>query len=109
MLHICRRNRFALVIALLCVTALPALAQQLYDNWNPAACGVTDVATLTIGRPARLQRIDIWYRWGLNETTVGYTASLGSEVIANGELSRAECDPYQATVCSPRASRACRF
>ena len=95
-------NRIASLTFLLCVAAVPALAQQLYNNWNTAACGVTDVATLTIQRPVRIERIDIWYRWRPNETTARYTASLGSEVIAEGELARAECDPYQAAWCVAR-------
>jgi len=77
-------------------------AAQLFDNWNPGACGFTDVATLTIERPARLQRIDIWYHWRRDETTARYTTSLNGEVIANGELARAECAPSQAAWCVAR-------
>ena len=80
----------------------PAAAQQLFDNWNVGACNVTDVATLTIERPVRLQRIDIWYNWRSNESTARYTASLGGEVIAKGELARAECAPNQAAWCVAR-------
>jgi len=80
----------------------PATAQQLYDNWNSGACGVTDVATLTIERPVRLQRIDIWYHWRPDETTAHYTTSFDGEVIANGELARAECAPNQAAWCVAR-------
>lgn len=80
----------------------PAAAQQLFDNWNSGACGVTDVAMLTIERPVRLQRIDIWYHWRPDETTAHYTTSLDGEVIANGELARAECAPNQAAWCVAR-------
>jgi hypothetical protein len=82
--------------------ASPATAQQLFDNWNPGVCSVTDVAMLTIERPVRLQRIDIWYNWRPNETAAHYTASLGGDVIAEGELVRAECASNQAAWCVAR-------
>ena len=97
-----RRNRIALLAAWIGMIAAPAGARQLYDNWNTGACNFTDVATLTIERPILVQRIDIWFRWRRDQTTVRYTAALGSEVIASGELTRAECDPYQEAWCVAR-------
>jgi hypothetical protein len=37
-------------------TGAPANAQQVFDKWNSAACGTTDVATLIVERFIRLQR-----------------------------------------------------
>jgi len=100
--RICFPQRIALLAALLCGAMASASAQQVFDNWNSAACGTTDVATLTVERPIRLQRVDIWYHWRPNETTAHFTASFGGEVIEEGELSRAECDPNQAAWCVAR-------
>ncbi|MGO9359236.1 MAG: hypothetical protein ACLP1D_16485 [Xanthobacteraceae bacterium] len=76
---------------------------QIFNNWNSGACGVTDVATLTIDRPVRLQRIEIWYNWRPDETTAHYTASRGDKIVAEGELARAECAPNQGAWCVARA------
>jgi hypothetical protein len=102
MTHACRWKGFALAVVLTGVTTVPTGAQSLFDNWNTEACGVTDVATLTIARAVRLQRVDIWYRWRANEATVGYTVSRGNGILASGELARTECDPYQANWCVAR-------
>ena len=67
------RRRLLMVMAAVVATAgVPAYAQQFFDDWNSAACGSTDVAMLTVERPIRLQRVDIWYRWRPNETTVHF-------------------------------------
>ena len=100
MLHV--RRRFALLTALICTTVAPASAQELFNNWNTGTCNVTDVASFTVERPLRVQRIDIWFRWRANETIVGYSASRDGEVIATGDLSRAECDPHQTAWCVAR-------
>jgi len=94
--------RMACLIAAACSFAGAASAQQLADNWNTAACDVTDLASLSINRPTRLQRVDLWYHWPPNESSVGYTVSRNGGVVARGELSRAECDPYQAAWCVAR-------
>src|SRR6185503_18923073 len=96
------RRRFVYLTALMCTAAAPASAEQLFDNWNTGACGFTDIASFTIDRSFRVQRIDVWYRWRRNETAVRYTAMRGNEVIANGELARTECDPYQEAWCVAR-------
>lgn len=97
------RRRFVILTALLCMTVAPASAQQqLYNNWNTATCNVTDVAGFNVPGPTLVQRIDIWFRWRANETTIGYTVSRNGEVIATGDLSRAECDPHQAAWCVAR-------
>ena len=75
-------RRMALVGALLCGLAAPALAQQLIENWNTAACDCTDVATLSLDRPTDLQRVDIWYRWAANETSVHHSVSQNGSAVA---------------------------
>lgn len=100
MLH--ARRRLALLATFILTASAPASAQQLYNNWNTAACNVTDVAGFDVPRSMLVRRIDIWFRWRANETTVGYSVSRNGEVIATGDLSRAECDPYQAAWCVAR-------
>jgi hypothetical protein len=91
-----------LVGALLCGASAPGAAQQLLDNWNTAACGVTDVASFTLDIPINLQRIDLWYRWSSKETSAPYSVSRNGVAIAEGNLVRADCDPYQPAWCVAR-------
>lgn len=96
------RRRIATLMALICVFVTPAGAQQLYNNWNTEACNVTDIAGFDVPRPTLVRRIDIWFRWHANETRIGYSVSRSGEVVATGDLSRAECDPHQAAWCVAR-------
>ena len=96
------RRCFTVLATLIGAATVPANAQQLFDNWNTAACGFTDTATLTVNRHIQVQRLDIWFRWGRNESAMRYTAARGGRVIAAGELFRAECDPYQEAWCVAR-------
>lgn len=91
-----------LSVAFLALGTVSAVAQQIVDNWNTAACGFTDTVTLRLRRPARVSRIDVWYYWGPNETMVPYTISAGGRMIGSGNFARAECDPYQTSWCVAR-------
>lgn len=98
-----RRLKYTLLSAVfVAIGATSVAAQQIFDNWNTATCDVTDTATLSLSTPARLDRLDIWYKWGPNETSVAYTVSNGTHVIGGGNLVRAECDPYQTSWCVAR-------
>lgn len=83
-------------------SALPAIAQPMFENWNTAACGFTDVATLAVDQPTHLDRVEFWYKWGPNETAVAYTALRDGQVVFSGNMVRAECDPYQRAWCVAR-------
>ncbi len=50
-------------------------AQQLYNNWNTDACGLTDHASFRLSAPTHLTAIELWYRWGSQEAEVGYQLS----------------------------------
>jgi hypothetical protein len=80
----------------------PAQETQLFDNWNTAACGLTDTATLEIGAPVRLTRITVWYNWAQGEREVGYSLSSGRSQVGGGTLTRGSCDPYQGAWCEAR-------
>jgi hypothetical protein len=95
-------NRIMLVGALVCGIGAPATAQQLLDNWNTDACGFTDVVAFSLDRTTYIQRIDIWYRWGANEASVRYSIWQNGAAIAEGNLARADCDPYQPAWCIAR-------
>ena len=96
------RWSFAILTALMCTAGVPASAQPLFDNWNTQACNVTEYTGFVVPRPTLVRRIDIWFRWNANETSVGYAVARNREVVATGELSRAECDPHQAAWCVAR-------
>jgi hypothetical protein len=78
------------------------VAQQAFNNWNSDACGYTDLATFTLDRAIRVQRIDIWFNWRAGESSIRYKAMRDGTPLAEGELARAECDPYQASWCVAR-------
>lgn len=76
--------------------------QQIADNWNTGGCGLTDRVTLSLNKPTHLDRVDLWYHWGPNETSVPYSLIHNGQIVSNGTLIRAECDRYQAAWCVAR-------
>lgn len=95
------RRYFAIsltVLALIAGTSI-AGAQQFSNNWNTNACAFTDTAALEIGQALHLSRIELWYNWQPNETSVGYTVMFNGQAVGTGNLSRASCDPYQQAWC----------
>lgn len=91
--------RFALVVALLGVPLTRAEAQPLSDNWNTAACGLTDIASIQVGGPVNVRRVEFWYNWQRNETSVDYTVFFNGQQIGTSTLVRGQCDPYQNAWC----------
>jgi hypothetical protein len=79
--------------------APPPREAQLSDNWNTAACGFTDTATLDLGGATRLTRITLWYNWRAGETAVNYVVTSGGRQVGAGTLHRGSCDPYQGAWC----------
>lgn len=94
-------QRRALVLAAL-IVASPAAGQAISENWNTGACGVTDVATLVLDRPAHIRRVDLWFQWRAGDASVGYSVSLNGAPYAEGDLARADCDPNQGAWCVAR-------
>lgn len=92
-------NRFALLMTLLCLPVASASAQQFVNNWNTDACGLTDSATINVSQPVHLSRLELWYNWQSNESSVGYIVSFNGQQIGTRTLTRADCDPYQAAWC----------
>ena len=86
------------------LTSSSASAQQIYNNWNTAACGFTDHARFRLHEPTRLTSIELWYHWGRNESEVSYTLYHRGELVKHGRLMRAGCDPYQEAWCEARAN-----
>ena len=78
--------------------------QQIYNNWNTDACGFTDRAGVDLDGPTRLNAVELWYRWGHQESEVGYALFLDGRFVRNGRLMRADCDPYQEAWCGARGS-----
>jgi hypothetical protein len=83
-------------------------SEQIYENWNTGACGVTDTATLDLDAPLRLDRVDLWVNWRGGEQSTSYRVFYNGEDFGGGTLERADCDPYQTSWCaasdSPAAS-----
>ena len=95
-------NGFALVTILLCAPMTNAGAQEFVNNWNTGACRLTDSATINVSQPQHMSRLELWYNWQPNESSVGYTVSFNGQQIGTGTLKRADCDPYQAAWCIAR-------
>jgi hypothetical protein len=97
---------FVICYAVACASLIPnvARAQQIYENWNTAACGLTDRAAFGLSGPTQLTAIELWYHWGPNESEVGFALFHDGHLVKRGRLMRAACDPYQAAWCSARAT-----
>ena len=89
--------------ALMVTTSAASATEQIFETWNTAACDVTDKATFSVDSPVHLDAIELWYRWGADESTVDYTVAFNGQAIGNGTLQRGACDPYQKSWCLARA------
>jgi hypothetical protein len=94
----------AVIVASLATSATLTAQDTLFDNWNTEACSYTDSAIFNLQTPARLDHIEVWYRWRGRESSVPYTILHHGQTIRTGMLVRAECDPYQEAWCSARDS-----
>ena len=82
-------------------TATPAPdSRLLQDNWNRSACQMTDQVTLTITRPTRLDRFELWIKWPADTLSLPYRVLAGGSDVGGGEVHRGDCDPYQTNWCS---------
>jgi hypothetical protein len=90
---------FGLTFVALFTLTTAARAQQFSNNWNTSACAFTDTAELEISQGVHLSRVELWYNWQPNESSVGYTVLFNGQSIGTGNLSRASCDPYQQAWC----------
>jgi hypothetical protein len=97
-------GRAAIVGAMMALTGTSALAEEsvLVDNWNTAGCSYTDSAPLSVTSSVHLKRIDLWFNWNTDETSLSYTLMSGNQKVTSGTLSRGDCDPYQASWCVAR-------
>lgn len=46
-----------------------------------------------------MSRLELWYNWQVNETSVEYTVSFRGQQVGTGTLTRGDCDPYQTAWC----------
>jgi len=83
--------------------AVSAPSVTIYEAWNSAGCGFTDSAALPLGEPVRLDRIQLWFNWRAGETSAPFVLLKDGVQIAQGQLSRGDCDPYQAAWCNAEA------
>jgi hypothetical protein len=77
----------------------PGPEEKIAEIWNTSNCDLTDTATLALERPAYVTRIEVWYRWQGNETSVAYDLSRNGQSIRSGNFGRAECDPSAREWC----------
>ena len=79
----------------------PAAAgsRKLFDNWNTAACAFTDEAAFDVQGRWRVDRIEVWYHWQANESSVPYEIFSNDGRLGSGVLVRESCDPYQSAWC----------
>lgn len=82
----------------------PTEVGVLFDNWNSAACVLTDIAVFRLDARARVTAVELWYKWAGGETIVPFRlAARGSTVVA-GQLRRTSCDPQQPSWCTAAAT-----
>jgi hypothetical protein len=75
------------------------VSAKVFDNWNTGGCSFTDMATLDVGSPFHLDRMELWINWQANEQSVSYRVERNGQDIGGGVLHREGCDPYQASWC----------
>ena len=75
-------------------------SRLLQDNWNTTACQMTDQVTLSITRPTRLDRFELWIKWPADTLSLPYRVLAGGSDVGGGEVHRGDCDPNQAAWCS---------
>ncbi|MGD1157607.1 MAG: discoidin domain-containing protein [Terriglobia bacterium] len=74
-------------------------SRLIIDNWNPAGCGFTDSAVMSLSRPTYVESVQLWYNWAAGESSLPYTLTAGGRVLRQGQFRRGSCDPYQTTWC----------
>ncbi len=100
-----------ILIAGLSLLALPlwahaetnAAAETLvFDSSNTylGACGYTDSSQWTLARALTVSKIQLWYYWQANETTLPVTVTKDGAEFASYTATRGSCDPYQASWCN---------
>jgi hypothetical protein len=80
-------------------TPVPSQSGMFADNWNPAICDLTNLATLVVKRAVHLDRFDLWIKWHASERTMPYTVTNDGVDIGGGTLRRDACDPIQGAWC----------
>lgn len=76
--------------------------RQLSNNWNTGGCGLTAAARLDLGQAVRLDRIELWYLWQADESSVPFTLLRNGQSVEQGSLKRSGSDPYQGAWCVAR-------
>lgn len=71
----------------------------LYKISNPSACSFTDTAKFKLEEDHQISKLETWYSWAANETSLSYKLKQGDKVIHEGTLVRKSCDPYQGQWC----------
>ncbi|MFH1234487.1 MAG: hypothetical protein V1493_02640 [Candidatus Diapherotrites archaeon] len=80
-------------------TPTPVQDELLYSNSNIGGCSYTDTSTIVLEEDAHISKLRMWYYWNQGETTLSFTLKKGEEVVDQGNLERASCDPYQTSWC----------
>jgi hypothetical protein len=72
---------------------------SLIDNWNTDSCALTGRAVFSLGAPAQIVNVELWYNWQQGETSVPFELRTRNKVISRGNLQRTSCDPHQIAWC----------
>ena len=78
----------------------PPSETKISDNGNIAGCGFTDTARFAIQRPSAVNKIEVWYKWEENQTSLPYLFHEPSGNVVRGVFTRTGCDPYQKSWCT---------
>jgi hypothetical protein len=66
---------------------------------NIGACSYTNKSEFKLNEDHFITRIRTWYSWGASETEIPYKLIKDGSEVANGKLTRKDCDPYQRQWC----------
>lgn len=79
---------------------LPAVAERkVIDNWNTAACQLTDGAVMHLQAPTHVERVELWRNWEGDRREVPYKLFHEGRPPREGVMRRGSCDPYQKSWC----------
>ncbi len=80
-----------------------AAATEIFTNFDSSACSQTGSSQFTLTNTANVTHWGVWYDWSAGQTSVAATAKQGSTTVFSGNLTRASCDPNQASWCNADA------
>ncbi|MCX6612865.1 MAG: BACON domain-containing carbohydrate-binding protein [Acidobacteria bacterium] len=86
------------------IVQIGGVESKLFDIGNIAGCSTINHSEFTLAGNSFVNRVDVWYKFNLNEFSVPYTLLQGTQTLKTGTLVKNSCDTYQPNWCIARAT-----